>query len=158
MAASGTTAYVQTGETRLINPIAVRNASTTTAIPVNALVIVDASNILDNDAVREIYVTVPSGTTTPSRCIGITTSEIPASDCGTIEGFGPVRTGICKGAITAGSEVANSIASTFTHNIATAVAGYPSVGIALATGADTDLIPFMLCHSATTITGSTMGT
>jgi len=157
MTASSTTAYVQTGETRPVFPLAVYNAGAT-AIPVNALVIVDASNILDNDAIRQICVTVPSGTTTPSRCIGITTHEIPAYSEGTIEGFGPVRNGICKGAITAGSEVANSIASGYTHNIATAVAAYPSCGIALATGADTDLIPFMVCHSGTTITGSTMGT
>jgi hypothetical protein len=151
MATTATTAYTQIGETKPVFPLAVYNNSAT-AIPVNTLVIPDASNIMDNDDASPcIAVTAPTGTSTPSRCIGITTTEIPPYDSGTIEGFGPVRQGVCKGAITSGASVANSIASTFTGNIATAVASYPSVGIALCTGADTDIIPFMVAYSATSI-------
>jgi hypothetical protein len=112
---------------------------------------------LDNTDVRQICVALATTTTTPSRTIGSTLTEIPAYSEGTI-GCAGVLEGVCKGTITAGSEVANSIAAGYTGNIATAVANYPSCGIALTTGADTDTIPYLCIPSATTITGSTMGT
>jgi hypothetical protein len=158
MTASGRNRYIQATQTPPAFPLNVYNAGATD-IAANSLVMVDSNYLLDDAGTEnQICVCVPSGTTTPSRTIGITTTIIPAYSEGVIAGHGPVRNGICKGTVTAGSEVANSIASGYTHNIATAVAAYPSCGIALMTGGDTDVIPFMSVYSSYALAGNTMGT
>lgn len=150
MAVTGTTANIQITQQKPANTLAVYNAGTVDIGP-NLLVIPDASNIFDNDDAQPVFsVTLPTSTSAVSRPIGLTMTTIKAGDSGTIASFGPVRVGTCYTTITCGAAVANTITSGSTGKLTTAVSGYPSVGIALATGAATDEIPFMLVFSENT--------
>lgn len=136
---------VQVAEAPDTTSIAVYNTSTTTAIDAYRAVIVDASNILDNALVKnQIAVTLPTDTTNPSIIIGFTRTAIPALGSGRMIPIGPVTLARCKGAVTAGTVVDNSVSAGFTGDVATHTPGKHQCGIALATGADTDLIPIVL--------------
>lgn len=136
---------VQVAEQPDITSIAVYNASTTTAIAANKCVIVDASNIMDNAlAKNQLAVTLPTDTSNPSIIIGVTRTIIPALGSGRMLPTGPVTLATCKGAVTAGTVVDNSVSAGFTGDVATHTPGKHQLGIALATGADTDLIPVLL--------------
>lgn len=125
--------------------IAVYNASTTTDIPAYRAVIVDASNILDNALTKnQLAVTLPTDTTNPSVIIGFTRTIIPAGGSGRLIPAGPVTLAVCKGAVTAGTFVDNSVTASYTGMVATHTAGKNQCGIALATGADGDTIPVLL--------------
>jgi len=140
---------VQVAEQPDLTSIAVYNTSTTTDIAAYQCVIVDASNIMDNAlAKNELAVTLPTDTTNPSVIIGVTRTIIPALGSGRMIPCGPVTLAKCKGAVTAGTVVDNSVSAGYTGCIATHTGGKNQLGIALATGADTDLIPVLLSTAA----------
>ena len=144
------TTNVQMGKDPSQRLIAVYNAGTTD-IPANQAVIIDASNILDNAGVKnQIAVTLPTDTTNPSVCLGITNVLIPAKTEGTVipANSGQMAIGTCDGAVTAGTVVDNSVTSTKTGRIKTHTAGKYSLALALATGADGDEIPVLMSHAA----------
>lgn len=139
------TTNVQLVEGPDTNSIAVYNTSTTTDIPAYRAVIIDASNILDNALTKnQIAVTLPTDTSNPSVIVGFTRTIIPAGGSGRMIPVGPVTLAVCKGAVTGGTVVDNSVTASYTGMVATHTAGKNQCGIALATGADGDTIPVVL--------------
>lgn len=124
--------------------IPVYNASTTTAIDAYQCVIVDSSNIMNDAGNNQLAVTLP-GTTTPGIVIGVTQVSIPALGSGRILPVGQVTNAVAYGAITAGTVVDNCTVSSNTGKVQTHTAAQHQVGIALATAADGETLPIMLC-------------
>jgi hypothetical protein len=100
--------------------------------------VADASTSIDSIGVA--YPTL-GGTVQP--VIGVTLETIPAGGTGRVRCFGPIVRGTCHGAVTVGTYVEATVTAGKSGMIRTHT-GLTSCGLALTSGADGDVIVYML--------------
>lgn len=135
------TAYIQGGYTPSPFDIGVRNNSAT-AIPAGYALQLDTSLPIDNAGVSSVYVKLPTTGEDPSRVVGVSLTTIPAYGQGVMRAIGPIVEGLADTIISAGGLVDAS--ATNAGSISAHTSAKNSVGVALATAAVGDTIPYIL--------------
>jgi len=139
------TTNVQIASFPLEGDLPVYNYSTTTAIAAGQAVMLDVANPVNN-AVPGNYaigVTLPASGGNPSICLGITVDTIPALGTGRVRPGG-VATVQCHGAVTIGTFVEATPTAGKVGRVRTSTAAQPSIGLALTSGIDDDIIPVLV--------------
>jgi hypothetical protein len=127
--------------------LSVYNAGTTD-IPAHTVLVIDASNLMDNGVTgkNNLAVALPAATA-GLKAFAVSREIIPAKRTGRAWGPGAVAICIADQAVTAGTYVGTS------GSVAGAVVTYtnasPYLGLALTTAADTEEFPVLLCPGTT---------
>jgi len=139
--------YVQIGEGPDYTSVPVYNAGQTTIYAGSPLVVDSANPMNSAGTNNQIAVATPVAAAS-ALIVGIARQDIPATSEGRMVPIGPVVTGVCDVAgVTAGAQVAAGTTSPYTA-LTMAAGGSAAFGIALASGASGETIPYVLTYIA----------